>query len=210
MPPDAPVDVELLIEARWVLPMSEDLPVLVDHGVAIRAGRLLGPWPIASARQRVNAQRVLRLDLHALMPGLVNAHNHAGMSLMRGFADDLPLLTWLNEHIWPAEAAHINPGFVADGARALGLGQRVGQLREGYEADLIAVDLDALNTQPVHHPASALVYAMNSRQVSHAWVAGRPRLVDGELCDIDTQQLKHMAAARQRAMAHTRQQGEAQ
>ncbi|MDW5375539.1 TRZ/ATZ family hydrolase [Halomonas sp. HP20-15] len=450
MPPDAPFDVELLIEARWVLPMSEDLPTLADHAVAIRAGRLLGPWPIAIARQRVNAQRVLRLDHHALLPGLVNAHNHAGMSLMRGFADDLPLMTWLNEHIWPAEAAHINPGFVADGTRlaiaemlrsgtttfadmylapeaaadvigetgirsqlctplidfptpwaedfgtglartealvarcqdhpliglafgphapytvgddslkrlrearerldlpiqmhvhetadeveqslrehgkrplrrlfeaglldarfqavhmtqiddedlaiiaetgiqlvhcpqsnlklasgfcpverlramgvnialgtdgaasnndldmfdemrcaallakgvsgdaaalpamatlamatrdgahALGLGKRVGQLREGYEADLIAVDLDELNTQPVHHPASAIVYAMNSRQVSHVWVAGRPKLVEGELCDIDVQELKRMAAARQRAMSHTRQQGEAQ
>ncbi|HET8790432.1 MAG TPA: amidohydrolase family protein, partial [Modicisalibacter sp.] len=117
MPSIAPLDVELLIEAHWVLPMSEGLPTLQDHAVAIEAGRLLGPWPIAEARDRVSARRVLRLANHALLPGLINAHNHAGMSLMRGYADDLPLMTWLNEHIWPAEAAHVNPAFVADGTR---------------------------------------------------------------------------------------------
>ncbi|MBZ9556833.1 MULTISPECIES: TRZ/ATZ family hydrolase [unclassified Modicisalibacter] len=449
-PPGTPLDVELLIEARWVLPMSEGLPTLDDHAVAIDAGRLLGPWPIEEARRRVRARRVLALGHHALLPGLVNAHNHAGMSLMRGFADDLPLMTWLNEHIWPAEAAHVNPRFVADGTRlaiaemlrsgtttfadmylapeavaevvaqagirtqlctplidfptpwaadfgtglertralveryrdhplielafgphapytvgddslrrllearerldlpvqmhvhetadeveqglakhgkrplqrlfeagllgerfqavhvtqvddtdlamlretgtqvihcpqsnlklasgfcpverlrragvnvalgtdgaasnndldmidelrsaallakgvsgdaaalpaiealamatrdsahALGLGDRIGQLRNGFEADLIAVDLQAINTLPVHHPASAIVYAMNSRQVSHSWVAGHPRLVDGILCDSDVEALTRMAMEQQRAMATTSQSGEAQ
>src|SRR4051812_49955483 len=58
-----------------------------------------------------------RVDLpeHALIPGLVNAHTHAAMSLMRGLADDLPLMRWLQEHIWPAEAKHVSPEFVRDG-----------------------------------------------------------------------------------------------
>nr|WP_297457041.1 TRZ/ATZ family hydrolase [uncultured Halomonas sp.] len=450
MPSVAPLEVELLIEARWVLPMSEGLPTLENHAVAIDAGRLLGPWPIAEARDRVSARQVMHLSRHALLPGLVNAHNHAGMSLMRGYADDLPLMTWLNEHIWPAEAAHVNPAFVADGtrlaiaemlrsgtttfadmylapeavgevlaagmmrvqlctplidfptpwapdftsglehtealieryrdhptislafgphapytvgddslrrlltaherlglpiqmhvhetadeveqglakdgkrplrrladagllgphfqavhmtqiddediailrdtgthvvhcpqsnlklasgfcpvarlqeaginvalgtdgaasnndldmfdeiksaallakgvsndaaalpamaalamatrdgARALGLGDRLGQLKDGFDADVIAVDLDDINTLPVHHPASSVVYAMNSRQVSHLWVGGQARLVDGELQGIDSQELKRMAADYRHAMAITSQPGEAQ
>ncbi|MCY1185962.1 5-methylthioadenosine/S-adenosylhomocysteine deaminase [compost metagenome] len=50
-----------------------------------------------------------------LAPGLVNAHGHAAMSLFRGLADDLPLMTWLQEHIWPAEARWVGEDFVRDG-----------------------------------------------------------------------------------------------
>lgn len=117
MPSTAPCDVDLLIEARWILPMSDGLPTLEDHAIAIHEGRFLGPWPQGEANRHVTPRRVMRLDRHALLPGLVNAHNHAGMSLMRGFADDLPLMTWLNEHIWPAEAAYVNHEFVAAGTR---------------------------------------------------------------------------------------------
>ncbi|WP_458525746.1 TRZ/ATZ family hydrolase [Onishia taeanensis] len=117
MPFTAPRDVELLIEARWILPMSDGLPTLEHHAIAIDGGHLLGPWPISEAPQHVRPARTLHLTHHALLPGLINAHNHAGMSLMRGFADDLPLMTWLNEHIWPIEAAHVNPDFVAAGTR---------------------------------------------------------------------------------------------
>jgi 5-methylthioadenosine/S-adenosylhomocysteine deaminase len=58
-----------------------------------------------------------RIDLpdHVLIPGLVNAHTHAAMSLMRGMSDDLPLMRWLQEHIWPAETMHVSPEFVRDG-----------------------------------------------------------------------------------------------
>lgn len=117
MPSTAPRDVDLLIEARWILPMSDGFPTLEDHAIAIHDGRLVGPWPQAEARRHVSPRHIMRLDHHALMPGLINAHNHAGMSLMRGFADDLPLMTWLNEHIWPAEAAYVNHEFVAAGTR---------------------------------------------------------------------------------------------
>ncbi|MCG7598489.1 TRZ/ATZ family hydrolase [Halomonas sp. McH1-25] len=449
MPPIAPLDAELLIEARWILPMSEGLPVLEHQAIAIDAGRLLGPWPIDEARRRVEAKRTLQLEHHALLPGLINAHNHAGMSLMRGYADDLPLMTWLNEHIWPAEAAHVTPDFVADGtrlaiaemlrsgtttfsdmylapepvadaveqlgiraqlctplidfptpwapdfhtglertealveryrnhssislafgphapytvaddslalliearerlnlpiqmhvhetaeeveqglakyakrplrrlhdagllgahfqavhvtqindedmtilrdsgthvihcpqsnlklasgfcpvdrlqaaginvalgtdgaasnndldmfdemksaaliakavsgnaaalpamaalamatrdgAKALGIAHRRGQLAEGFDADLIALDLDAINTLPLHHPASAIVYAMNSRQVSHVWVDGKLRVDEGQLVDVDVNELKRMAHAYQQAMSLPGQPGEA-
>ena len=51
------------------------------------------------------------------MPGLVNAHTHLAMNLLRGYADDLPLMSWLNDHIWPAEAKYASYQFVADGTR---------------------------------------------------------------------------------------------
>ncbi|QEA39955.1 TRZ/ATZ family hydrolase [Pistricoccus aurantiacus] len=441
MPSSAPIDVELLIEARWILPMSDGLPTLEHHAIAIDKGRLLGPWPITEAANHVVARRLMPLHQHALLPGLINAHNHAGMTLMRGYADDLPLMTWLEEHIWPAEAAHVNPDFVAagtrlaclemlrsgtttfadmylapeavapvveqagmrvqlctplidfptpwarsfdeglmltealaerygnhprislalgphapytvgddsltklndarqrldlpvqmhvhetadevsrglaehgrrplrrlyeakllderfqavhmtqiddadlalleetgasvihcpqsnlklasgfcpvarlkqsgirvalgtdgaasnndldmfdemktaallakgvsgdaaalpamqalamatrDGAGVLGMGDRRGQLTEGFDADLIAVDLDAFNTLPVHHPASALVYALDSRQVSHVWVAGEILLENGKPSRLDGQAIKQEAWHYQRIMA---------
>jgi 5-methylthioadenosine/S-adenosylhomocysteine deaminase len=57
----------------------------------------------------------LILKNHILIPGLINAHTHAAMSLMRGLADDLPLMRWLEDHIWPAEAKHVSRQFVYDG-----------------------------------------------------------------------------------------------
>ncbi|OHV11941.1 TRZ/ATZ family hydrolase [Kushneria phosphatilytica] len=111
------VSADLLIECRWLLPMTDDLPVKEWQAIALHDGIIVGIWPIEEARIRVHAQQTLRLTQHALMPGLVNAHNHAGMTMMRGYADDLPLMTWLNDHIWPAEAAFMQPEFVADGTR---------------------------------------------------------------------------------------------
>ncbi len=443
-----PPDVDLLIEARWLLPMSEGLPTLEDHAIAIQGGKLFGPWPIAEARRQVAPREILRLRHHALLPGLINAHNHAGMSLMRGYADDLPLMTWLNEHIWPAEGSLVDADFVAagtrlacaemlrsgtttfadmylapeavaevademrmrvqlctplidfptswaadfaeglertqalieryaehprvhlalgphapytvgdaslarlaearerwglpiqmhvhetrdeidqalardgrrplrrlfeagllgphfqavhmtqvddddlallaetdtrvihcpqsnlklasgfcpvarlqsagitvglgtdgaasnndldlfdelksaallakgvsgdaaalpamaalamatrDGARALGLDDHLGQLREGFAADLVAVDLEHLNTLPVHYPASAVVYAMHSHQVSHVWVAGRPRLVEGKFIDIESDAIRAATEHYRRRLASLPAQGE--
>ncbi len=54
---------------------------------------------------------------HVLMPGLVNAHTHAAMTLLRGFADDVPLMTWLRQRIWPVEGRWVDPDFVTDGTR---------------------------------------------------------------------------------------------
>ncbi|MFO1493921.1 MAG: TRZ/ATZ family hydrolase [Lysobacterales bacterium] len=109
------VVVDTLIEARWVVPVQPRGAVYDDHAVAVDRGRIVDVLPIASARERYSARETVQLPQHALMPGLVNAHCHAPMALMRGIADDLPLMTWLNEHIWPAEAALVSPAFVADG-----------------------------------------------------------------------------------------------
>ncbi len=106
--------VTTLIHARWVIPVNQD-GSLADHSIAIRDGRIVDILPTDTARQRYQADTEHSLTEHALIPGLINTHTHAAMSLFRGLADDLPLMEWLNDHIWPAEAAWISPDFVRDG-----------------------------------------------------------------------------------------------
>ena len=111
----SPTDIDLLIEARWVVPIEPHAVVLDDHAVAVNGGEILAILPIADARAAYAPRERIELPEHALMPGLINAHTHNPMTLLRGLADDLPLMTWLQEHIWPAEAKAISPEFVRDG-----------------------------------------------------------------------------------------------
>ena len=108
---------DTLVEARWIVPVEPEGAVLEDHAVAVRDGRIAAILPQAEARNRFHADAEVRLSTHVLMPGLVNAHTHAAMSLFRGLADDLPLMGWLNDHIWPAEQKWISDTFVREGAR---------------------------------------------------------------------------------------------
>jgi 5-methylthioadenosine/S-adenosylhomocysteine deaminase len=110
-----PQAADLMIAARWVVPVEPAGSVLGDHAVVVRAGRIVQVMPAAAARLAYSAAQVLNLPAHVLLPGLINLHTHAAMTLMRGLADDLPLMQWLNEHIWPAEAKHVCPDFVYDG-----------------------------------------------------------------------------------------------
>jgi 5-methylthioadenosine/S-adenosylhomocysteine deaminase len=104
-----------LICPRWIVPVEPAGAVLEDHCVAIRDGLIEAVLPRAEAQARFPSYEKVDLGEHALIPGLVNAHTHAAMSLMRGLADDLPLMRWLEEHIWPAEAKHVSPAYVKDG-----------------------------------------------------------------------------------------------
>ena len=108
----APADLILL--PQWVVPVEPD-GALADHAVVIQDGRILDVLPAAAAEARYDAAQTIALPGQALIPGLVNLHGHAAMSLLRGFADDLPLMTWLNDHIWPAEKQHVSEAFVRDG-----------------------------------------------------------------------------------------------
>ena len=90
--------------------------LLADDFVELREGGLVRPTRAASeARLRYQSDHHIELAEHALIPGLVNLHTHAAMSLMRGLADDRPLMQWLTQHIWPTEAKHVAPQFVYDG-----------------------------------------------------------------------------------------------
>ena len=105
---------DTLIHPGWIVPVVPHGAVLENHSIAITGNRISALLPRAEAGA-IRAQRVLELPGHALMPGLVNSHGHAAMSLLRGFADDLALMPWLEQHIWPLEAAHVSADFVRDG-----------------------------------------------------------------------------------------------
>ncbi|MFA7541247.1 MAG: TRZ/ATZ family hydrolase [Lysobacterales bacterium] len=107
--------IDLLIEPEWLLAIEPDDAVLSGHAVAVDGGAIVAVLPAAQARERYDAAEHVRLPGHALLPGLVNSHVHNPMTLMRGIADDLPLMVWLKEHIWPAEARVLGPQFVRDG-----------------------------------------------------------------------------------------------
>ena len=108
-------NIDLLVLPRWLLPIEPANVVLEGHALAVDAGRILALLPAAEAQARYTAREVLRLPQHAVMPGLINVHTHAAMSLLRGLADDLPLMDWLQNHIWPAEGANVSRAFCVDG-----------------------------------------------------------------------------------------------
>jgi 5-methylthioadenosine/S-adenosylhomocysteine deaminase len=107
--------VDLIIHARWIIPVEPANTTLEHHALAIRHGRIVAVLPEREARERFSASREVILDRHVLMPGLVNLHCHAAMTLLRGLADDMPLMAWLQDHIWPAEGRHVSAEFVRDG-----------------------------------------------------------------------------------------------
>jgi len=106
--------VDTLIHARWIIPV-EPAGVYQHHCLVVDQGRIIALLPSQDVPLHYTATTQLHLDQHALIPGLVNVHTHAAMNLLRGLADDLPLMDWLNNHIWPAENTWVDPEFVRDG-----------------------------------------------------------------------------------------------
>ncbi len=114
------IPVDLLITARWIIPVIPENTVLEQHTLAIDKGLIVALLP----SEEIKARYTLRSDgaehdlgEHVLMPGLINCHSHTAMSLLKGYADDTALQTWLEEHIWPAEGQHVSESFVADGTQ---------------------------------------------------------------------------------------------
>lgn len=108
--------VDTIIEAKWLIPVKPNDTTLENHSIAIQAGKIVTILPTRECGQKFESNNVIDLSDHVLIPGLINAHTHAAMSLFRGLADDLPLKTWLTEHIWPAEMKWVGSEFVRDGA----------------------------------------------------------------------------------------------
>jgi 5-methylthioadenosine/S-adenosylhomocysteine deaminase len=109
--------IDTLVHARWIVPVEPDQCIYEHHSLAVHEGRILTILPTDQARGLYAAGVEHDLDRHLLIPGLVNAHTHAAMTLLRGLADDLPLNEWLHKHIWPAESRWVNEEFVHDGSR---------------------------------------------------------------------------------------------
>ncbi|EJM79706.1 TRZ/ATZ family hydrolase [Pseudomonas sp. GM60] len=112
--PNTAAALDLLLLPTWLVPVEPAGVVLKEHGLGIRDGRIVFIGP-RSAALKLNATEVRELPGMLLSPGLINAHGHAAMTLFRGLADDLPLMTWLENHIWPAEAKWVDEAFVRDG-----------------------------------------------------------------------------------------------
>jgi 5-methylthioadenosine/S-adenosylhomocysteine deaminase len=107
--------IELLVFPKWIITVNAQNQVLTEHALAIQEGKIHAILPVAEARQ-LDAAQIIELPQHALMPGFINAHTHSPMSLLKGLADDLPLMDWLQNHIWPAEAKWADAEFVQQGS----------------------------------------------------------------------------------------------
>ncbi|MCX7166970.1 MAG: TRZ/ATZ family hydrolase [Rhodocyclales bacterium] len=114
-PGTLPAEIDLLIRPEWIIPVEPAGITLSGHALAVNDGRILALLPDDEALRHFRAREVLDLPGQVLLPGLINLHTHAAMSLLRGYADDLPLMRWLSERIWPAEARHAGPDFVRAG-----------------------------------------------------------------------------------------------
>ncbi|HKY92705.1 MAG TPA: TRZ/ATZ family hydrolase [Nevskiaceae bacterium] len=115
--PHSPAGIDLLVTAPALVPIEPAGAVLGHHALAVDAGRIVAVLPIDDAVSTYAPRERIDLPNHVLMPGLVNLHTHAAMTLLRGIADDLGLMEWLSGHIWPAEGAHMSHAFCLDGAR---------------------------------------------------------------------------------------------
>ena len=106
--------VDLASHAKWVVPI-EPAGALVDHAVLVDGDAIVDIVPQAAVAASYLPRDSVTLERHALLPGLVNAHTHTAMTLLRGIADDVPLATWLEQHIWPREGRFVSAEFVHDG-----------------------------------------------------------------------------------------------
>lgn len=109
--------IDTLISPRWIIPVEPADDVLEDHALAINDGRIIAILPKLEAFARYRAAVCVESPHHVLIPGLVNTHTHAAMTLLRGLADDLPLMEWLSQYIWPAEERWVSEAFVHDGTQ---------------------------------------------------------------------------------------------
>ena len=114
MTDNSKINIDLIIEARWVLPVVPRNKVLENTALVIHQGNIVEIAPIEVIRSSYHASKTVVLDEHVLIPGLINIHAHLGMTLMRGLADDIALMPWLKDHIWPAEQQIVSERFVRD------------------------------------------------------------------------------------------------
>ena len=110
------MEVDLVIKSKWIIPVVPREQVLTDHAIAVKDKKILAIGPTESITTQYQCANTTSLDNHVLIPGLVNAHGHAPMTLLRGCADDIPLKEWLEKRIWPLERKFVDRQFVFEGA----------------------------------------------------------------------------------------------
>lgn len=111
---EIPTTADSLLHPSWTVPVLPRGVILENHSIAIHEGRITAIAP-REQMAGVSAGHEHELPGQVVLPGLINCHGHAAMTLLRGYADDTPLMPWLEDHIWPAEGAHVSEEFVGDG-----------------------------------------------------------------------------------------------
>ena len=109
------MQVDLILQARWIIPVEQESVIYEHYSLVIDDGKILDLLNHEQALQLYQPRTLEKLDQHVLIPGLINCHTHAAMSLLSGIADDLPLMDWLQNHLWPAEQKWVSEAFVRDG-----------------------------------------------------------------------------------------------
>ena len=145
---------DLLIEARWLLPIAPANTARADHAVAVAAGRIVAFGPTAQLRERFESRERVVRERHALLPGLVNAHTRACHTLLRGLPVRGPRSRWLSEILAPVEQRCLSADFVRDGTR-LGVAE---MLRAGITcfADLSLFPEEAARAAAAAHMRAAI------------------------------------------------------
>ena len=181
--------VDTLIHARWIIPVEPESVTYEYHSLAIDSGKIIDLLPTALANQKYQGTTTENLENHALLPGLINCHTHAAMTLMRGIADDLPLMDWLQNHIWPLEQKWMSEAFVKDGTD-LAIAEMILGGTTCFNDMYFFPEITA--TQVIHHGIRAKVglividfpsvWAQNSDEYIEKGLALHEQLRFSELC----------------------------
>lgn len=107
--------VTYIIHARWIVPVVPDDVIYDFHALVLRKEVIIDLLPSDQAEKKYRAETIVNLGDHVVIPGLINSHGHAAMTLLRGYAEDKELMDWLHNHIWPVEGKFVDPQFVEDG-----------------------------------------------------------------------------------------------
>lgn len=116
--------VDHLILAKWIITCEEHNRILEDHALAIKDDKIVAILPASEASKQFQAGEEHHYDSHVVLPGFINAHTHIPMNVFRGLADDLELMDWLNNYIWPAEGKWVSNDLVYD-ASLLAMGEMI-------------------------------------------------------------------------------------
>jgi 5-methylthioadenosine/S-adenosylhomocysteine deaminase len=109
--------IDLLIEARWIIPVEPDNVVLENHSIAVDKGTIVAILQHTEAQLRFSPRQYKQLPQHIVIPGLINLHSHAATALLRALRTGLPPMEWRPNPIWPADAKQLSAQFVHDGTR---------------------------------------------------------------------------------------------
>lgn len=169
--------------------MDAEDTVIEQGSIAVRDGSILAVCTQAECQQQFQSAQIIDMPGHLLCPGFVNGHNHAAMSLLRGFADDLPLITWLEQHIWPTESKYVDQEFAEDGVR-LAIAE---MLKGGTTCFTDMYFFPDITAKLAHQYGMRAQVAFPVLELQTAWASGPEEYIDKGLQVIDD--FKHSSFA---------------